>query len=56
MEALSIRFKLFGIPIRIEPTFFLLGFLFYQWSASAANPLLATVEIMAWVLIAVIGA
>lgn len=54
LDALAIRFKLFGIPITIAPTFFLLGFLFYQWNIGQASPILATVEIMAWVLIAVL--
>lgn len=52
--AFSIRFKLFGIPIAIAPTFFLLGLLFYQWNTYHPNPVLATAEIMIWVLIAVL--
>ncbi|MEL7530610.1 MAG: site-2 protease family protein [Bacteroidota bacterium] len=49
MDSLSLRFKLFGFPVTIEPTFFLLGLLFYRM---AGTPL-ATLEVMVWVLIAI---
>ncbi|MEM6346529.1 MAG: site-2 protease family protein [Bacteroidota bacterium] len=49
MESLSLRFKLFGFPVTIEPTFFLLGLLFYRM---AGTPL-GTLEVMVWVLIAI---
>ncbi|MFK7924336.1 MAG: metalloprotease [Bacteroidia bacterium] len=49
MDSLNLRFKLFGFPVTIEPTFFLLGLLFYNM---AGTPL-GTIEVMLWVLIAI---
>lgn len=50
MDSLSLRFKLLGIPITIEPTFFLLGLLFYRMAGSP----IGTIEVMVWVLLAVL--